>query len=140
MATVNGSAFRLYTNTGTVGSPVYTGITGEGSCTIEIKQDAVDITSKDSSGWIENTAILKSWSGSITGKYAAGDAAAVAITTGIIAGTTSVLFKMKTIDTNQMYSGSILYTSVSYDAPYDNIVTFNISFVGTGTLTRTTAT
>lgn len=41
--------------------------------------------------------------------------------------------------TNLKWSGTATITSVSIDCPYDGVVTFEIEFAGTGTLTKPTA-
>lgn len=86
--------------------------------------DSIDATSMSSSGWKEKVACLKKGSGSFT---SIGAPAAVGAASGV--------FKVSA--TGNSISSAIIITEVTTNTPVDGIVSFNHSFVSTGTITAT---
>ena len=132
MAFVKGSAFRFYSNTGTIATPAYTALSCEGDVTISISNDLADTSSK-CSDWNTNEIVKSGWSVSGSGMYSDGDAGVDEIVDAIIA-RTKLMIQVKTVDA-KTFSGSVSIDSFDFSASHDGVVEFSFSATGDSTLT-----
>jgi predicted secreted protein len=134
MAKLKGTAFRLYVNTGTVGSPVYTAITGETDVTLSIGAEVIDTTNKDSSAWGEGIKGFMNWSISGNVKYVESDSGTLDIRSDIMTADATSMIQIKTIDSTKIYSGSLVFEKFELKSSYNGIVECSTSGKGIGVL------
>lgn len=138
MARFNAKDMKVYTTVSTVD----TLISHTDSCEITFSTETIDITTKDSNGWKEIIAGLKSGTGSITGKVDyEGTNQVDALTTAIVAGT-PLLFKFKTATTGDTtYAWSGIITSLPLTFGNNEAATFScdIEFNGAPTIATLSA-
>lgn len=134
MATVKGTAFRVYVNTGTVGSPVYAAITGEGDVTLSVGAGTIEVTTKDSAGWDEFVKGNMNWSVAFNGKWIASDPGALDARSDLMTVDATSLIQIKTIDSTKIYSGTCIVEKLDLKAAYNGVVEDSLSFKGTGAL------
>ncbi len=134
MAKLKGTAFRAYANTGTVGSPVYTALTGEADVTLSINADTIDVTNKDSSAWFEGIKGFMNWNVSGNLKYVESDSATLDVRTDIMTADATSMIQIKTIDSTKIYSGSVVWEKFELKAAYNGIVEASVSGKGIGAL------
>jgi len=133
MARFNAKDMKVYTTSGGTD----TLISHTDSCEITFATETIDITTKDSNGWKEILAGLKSGTGSISGKVDyEGTNQVDALTTAIVAGS-SLVFKFKTStvgDTTYSWTGII--TSLPQTFGNNEAATFScdIEFTGAPTI------
>jgi TP901-1 family phage major tail protein len=114
------------------------------SCSLELSADEIDQTSKDSGGWKDIAAGLRSWNMSADALYVNNAAASSEdgfpeLTTALIARTAvTVHFTFGTAATGDyVYSGSAIITSLSLSSGVEDQATYSVTFNGTGALTQT---
>jgi len=101
----------------------------------------IDITSKDSGGWAEKIAGLRSWSLSGEFKFAEDSAVSFDDLFGEINARTSFGIRFSTTTAGDMfYHGLGFLTSLEMSADLEDAQSFSASFEGTGTLTSSTVT
>jgi len=107
---------------------------------ISINNDMIDITSKDSSGWREVMAGLRSWTLSGEFRFAEDSTVAFADLFSEITARTSFGIRFSTGVTGDLfYHGIGLLSSLELSGDTEDGMTFSASFEGTGTLTETAA-
>jgi len=62
MGAIPGVDILVKVNTGTDIAPVWTAVGGQRNATLNLDMDTIDVTSKDSNGWIERLAGYREWS------------------------------------------------------------------------------
>jgi len=134
MAHIPGTAVKVYYNTGSYAVPVQTAVGDEISCTLDISVAIIDTTNKDSGGWKEGLASIKTWTTGGTANYDEGDAAQVKIEADVLAGTLSKV-EVKTLHSKKFY-GDVNLTSYGFSAAHDGIVTLSYALEGTGELSH----
>lgn len=117
------------------------------SCSLSVSADLPDATTKQSGGWAEEIAGLRSWSLTTDGlatveptgtDYVVGDIFSA------LNGRTSVTVKFTTangstpITGDLIWSGSAFVESLDITADMESPVTYSASFTGTGQLTQAT--
>ena len=112
-------------------------IGGQRGATLNRSGEAIDATTKDSAGWKENLAGLKEWSVDCDGLLVVDDTAYDALETAFMA-SEAVTIEIA-MPSGKKYSGSALVTDFPIEAPYDDSVTYSVSFIGTGALIVTPA-
>lgn len=137
MAHVDGTAFKVYHNTGTYATPVYTAVGGEVDCTLNFSNSLKNTTDKGSSNWEEFITGVRSWDVSLNIKYDAGDSAITQIEVDALAGTKTKV-EVKTLNSNKFY-GDVFVQSLSLASAHDGIVTMPVTLKGTSTLTKAAA-
>lgn len=118
-----------------VGSPaVMTAIGGQSGATLNRSAETIDVTAKDSNGWSESLAGVKSWSIECEGFIAENDTALDALETAFNDG------KAVTVDlalpSGKKYTGQALITDFPFEFPQDDAATFSLTLTGTGALTE----
>lgn len=132
MAVLNGTLYVFSVDGNAIGSTK--------NATLTLNMDTPEATTKDSGGYRELIAGLRSWSGSFDGLYDPTDANGVNDITSLWTSRSSftVLFR-ETGSTSgtESYTGTAFFTSFEKSAPREDVMTFSASFEGTGTLTIT---
>ena len=98
-----------------------------------ITRNGKESTVKTTGGWASKITGIKSWTSSCDGVYFVDDAGLEAAQTAFMNGT-----EVKLDFTNSSglaYSGQAVITSMSVEAGQEDIVSYTISFEGTGALT-----
>ena len=113
-----------------VGSTV---VGGQRNASLEMSAETIDTTVKTTGGWASKITGIKSWTSSCDGVYFVDDAGLEAAQTASMSGT-----EVKLDFTNSSglaYSGQAVITSMSVEAGQEDVVSYTISFEGTGALT-----
>ena len=115
-----------------VGSTV---VGGQRNASLEMSAETIDTTVKTTGGWASKIPGIKSWTSSCDGIYFLNDAGLKAAQTAFMNGTAVQLDFSKGEDL--VYSGQAVITSMSVEAGQEDVVSYTISFEGTGALTAT---
>ena len=113
-----------------VGSTV---VGGQRNASLEMSAETIDTTVKSTGGWASKIPGIKSWTSSCDGVYFLDDAGLEAAQAAFMNGT-----EVKLDFTNSSglaYSGQAVITSMSVEAGQEDVVSYTISFEGTGALT-----
>ena len=113
-----------------VGSTV---VGGQRNASLEMSAETIDTTVKTTGGWASKITGIKSWTSSCDGVYFVDDAGLEAAQTAFMNGTAVNLEFSNS--TGLAYSGQAVITSMSVEAGQEDIVSYTISFEGTGALT-----
>lgn len=105
---------------------------GQRNASLEMSAETIDTTVKTSEGWASKIPGLKSWSSSCDGVYFVDDVGLQAVQTAFENGTEVDLEFTNT--TSVVYKGKAVITSMSLDAGQDDVVSYTISFEGSGKL------
>ena len=113
-----------------VGSQV---VGGQRNASLEMSAETIDTTVKTTGGWASKITGIKSWTSSCDGVYFVDDAGLEAAQAAFMNGTE---VKLDFSNSNGLaYSGQAVITSMSVEAGQEDIVSYTISFEGTGALT-----
>lgn len=113
-----------------VGSQV---VGGQRNASLEMSAETIDTTVKTTGGWASKITGIKSWTSSCDGVYFVDDAGLEAAQTAFMNGTAvSLEFSNSS---GLTYSGQAVITSMSVEAGQEDVVSYTISFEGTGALT-----
>ena len=113
-----------------VGSQV---VGGQRNASLEMSAETIDTTVKTTGGWASKITGIKSWTSSCDGVYFVDDAGLEAAQTAFMNGTAvSLEFSNSS---GLSYSGQAVITSMAVEAGQEDIVSYTISFEGTGALT-----
>ena len=113
-----------------VGSQV---VGGQRNASLEMSAETIDTTVKTTGGWAAKIPGIKSWTSSCDGIYFLDDAGLEAAQTAFMNGTeVSLEFSNSS---GLAYSGQAVITSMSVEAGQEDVVSYTISFEGTGALT-----
>ena len=113
-----------------VGSTV---VGGQRNASLEMSAETIDTTVKSTGGWASKIPGIKSWTSSCDGVYFVDDAGLEAAQTAFMNGTA---VSLEFSNSNGLsYSGQAVITSMSVEAGQEDIVSYTISFEGTGALT-----
>ena len=113
-----------------VGSQV---VGGQRNASLEMSAETIDTTVKTTGGWASKIPGMKSWTSSCDGVYFLDDAGLEAAQTAFINGTAVQLVFSNS--EGLAYSGQAVITSMSVEAGQEDVVSYTISFEGTGALT-----
>ena len=106
---------------------------GQRTATLEMSAETIDTTVKSTGGWAAKIPGMKSWTSSCDGVYFLDDAGLEAAQTAFMNGTAVQLDFSNSA--GLAYSGQAVITSMSVEAGQEDIVSYTISFEGTGALT-----
>ena len=113
-----------------VGSQV---VGGQRNASLEMSAETIDTTVKSTGGWASKIPGIKSWTSSCDGVYFVDDAGLEAAQTAFMNGTA---VSLEFSNSNGLsYSGQAVITSMAVEAGQEDIVSYTISFEGTGALT-----
>lgn len=133
MALINGTNLVIKIN----GNPIMKATTAS----IEMSVDMPDATTKDSAGWAEFFAGVRSWTMSTDGLIDYASSASVEtdelVQMLIDRNALAVTFSTSTAG-DMLLSGNAYITSISQTADMESPSGFSVSFQGTGALTRAT--
>ena len=113
-----------------VGSQV---VGGQRNASLEMSAETIDTTVKTTGGWASKIPGIKSWTSSCDGVYFLDDAGLEAAQTAFMSGAAVQLEFSKGVEL--VYSGQAVITSMSVEAGQEDVVSYTISFEGTGALT-----
>lgn len=113
-----------------VGSTV---VGGQRNASLEMSAETIDTTVKSTGGWAAKIPGIKSWTSSCDGVYFLNDTGLAAAQTAFMNGTEVKLEFSKA--SGLAYSGQAVITSMSVEAGQEDVVSYTISFEGTGALT-----
>ena len=113
-----------------VGSTV---VGGQRNASLEMSAETIDTTVKSTGGWAAKIPGIKSWTSSCDGVYFVDDAGLEAAQAAFMNGTEVKLDFSNS--SGLAYSGQAVITSMSVEAGQEDIVSYTISFEGTGALT-----
>lgn len=134
MAT-KGIDFVVKINTGTADVPVYQTVAGQRGASLSREAETLDVTSKDTKGWSESISGFKSWSIEADGLVTEDDKGFLALEDAYMKGE-AILISLVTASGGK-YEGKAIITSFPLTASYDDVVTYELSFTGTGALKKT---
>lgn len=130
-----GVDFLLYIDTATTGGPTWTLVGGQKGATLNLSNDGIDITTKDSNGWKEELPGYNSWSIDFEGLALADDTGLSALETAFLNRNT-VKIKLE-MPSGDYYSGDARIEKLSWDGPHDDPLSIKGTLAGTGALTIT---
>ena len=113
-----------------VGSTV---VGGQRNASLEMSAETIDTTVKSTGGWAAKIPGIKSWTSSCDGVYFVDDAGLEAAQAAFMNGTEVKLDFSNS--SGLAYSGQAVITSMAVEAGQEDIVSYTISFEGTGALT-----
>lgn len=119
----------------TVGSTV---IGGQRNASIEMSSETIDISCKTTGDWTAKMSGAKSWTADCDGIYIADDAGYTAALTAFMEGT-EVDIKIADANSTVGFSGKAIITSFAFEAPYEDAMTYEMSFEGVGELKKVVA-
>lgn len=111
-----------------------TSIGGQRNASIEMSTEVIDISTKTTGDWTAKMSGAKSWTSDCDGIYMDGDEGYQAALDAFINGT-EVDVKIADATSTVGFSGKAIITSFSFEAPYEDTVTYKMSFEGVGELT-----
>lgn len=140
MAHPAGTACKLYPNTGTYATPVYTALEGELTSEINIAHAPRDTTDKDDNDWRTYIKGIRDVTGSFTARGDSGNSAQDQWIDDIAHATAVPLTKMewKTFDSNK-YSADIFPTGCVINSDLEDVVGISGDWVATGPITQAAA-
>ena len=113
-----------------VGSTV---VGGQRNASLEMSAETIDTTVKSTGGWAAKIPGIKSWTSSCDGVYFLDDTGLEAAQTAFMNGNAVQLEFSNS--SGLAYSGQAVITSMSVEAGQEDVVSYTISFEGTGALT-----
>lgn len=138
MAKVAGVDVLLKVNTGTDVTPVYTALGGQTSATLNRSAGTIDTTDKNSNGWAETMAGIKTWSVDCDSFVVLGNAGLEALITAFEARTAlKISIQVGTGTGSYTYTGSVVITDFPEEYPQDDAVSISLSLQGATPLVRT---
>lgn len=121
-------------NVGTEDTPEYVAVGAQRGASLSRSAETLDKTSKDSDGWQESLAGLKSWSISTDGLLILDDEGYEALENAYMM-SENVLVQFST-KSGAMFEGDAIITAIDLDAPYDDLISYTAEFQGSGALKK----
>lgn len=121
-------------NVGTEDTPDYIAVGAQRGASLSRSAETLDKTSKDSDGWQESLAGLKSWSISTDGLLILDDEGYEALENAYMM-SENVLIQFST-KSGAMFEGDAIITAIDLDAPYDDLISYTAEFQGSGALKK----
>ena len=112
-----------------------TAIGGQRNASIEMTTETIDISTKTTGDWTAKMAGAKTWTSNCDGIYIASDAGYKAALDAFMNGT-EVDVKIADGSSTVGFQGKAIITSFSFEAPYDDAMTYEMSFEGVVALTK----
>lgn len=111
-----------------------TALGGQRGATLSRSSEAIDATTKDSNGWKENEYGSKEWSIDCDGLLIVDDAAFTSLETAF--DSKEKVDVVVAYSNGTKYSGKALITEFPVEMPYDDHVSYTVSLIGDGPLTK----
>lgn len=108
---------------------------GQRSASIEMSSETIDTTNKVSGAWTSKMTGFKSWTADCDGVFFVNDEGYKAAINAFMEGT-EVDVELADASKTVGYKGKAIITSISVEAPYDDAITYAVSFEGNGALTE----
>lgn len=124
--------FLLFINTGTPEIPVYTKVGGQRGGNLNLENDPLELTTKDSEGFNEYDYGLSDWSLEADGLYVDGESSHDAIIDAFLAKEKLLVRWARQDLSGRGFEGDAIITEYSIEAPYDDTSTYSISLQGSG--------
>lgn len=134
MTKQKGIDFLVQVNTGTTEVPVYKTVGAQRGASLSRSAETLDATSKESEGWSESLAGLKSWSISTDGLLVLDDEAYGLLEEAFM-NSENVLVQIAS-KSGLKYAGDAIITTFDIDAPYDDLATYSIELTGANKLEK----
>lgn len=112
----------------------YKAVGAQRGASLSMNADQLDKTSKQSEGWTESLAGMKSWSISTDGLLILDDEGYLALEDAYMQGE-NVLVQMST-KSGALYEGEAIISSLDLDAPYDDLANYSVELTGAGKLEK----
>lgn len=113
-------------------------IGGQKNCKLSIKADSIDTSTKTSGDWKRKISGAKEWSATCDGFYYTGDEGYDAAVDAVLSSTAvDVVLANKTNTVG--FKGKAYIVGLDLDAPYDDALTYDLSFDGNGKLEKASA-
>ena len=132
--TMRGLDVLIKVNVGTAETPEYIAVGAQRGASLSRSAETLDKTSKDSDGWQESLAGLKSWSISTDGLLILDDEGYEALENAYMM-SENVLIQFST-KSGAMFEGDAIITAIDLDAPYDDLISYTAEFQGSGALAK----
>lgn len=113
----------------------YTAVGGQKGCTLNRSAETIDVTDKNSNGWSENMAGIKSWSVDMDGFVVLEDTALEKLAEHF---EQRKPVKVQLDMGGARYSGDAYIVDFPIEAPLDDAVTYSLSLVNASPLTKGT--
>ena len=136
MALINGTNLTIK-----IGTPPGVALLKATTASLELSVDLPDATTKDSAGWSEFFAGVRSWTLSSDGliDYATDAKIETDELVALLIARAAVIVEFSTATSGDMkLTGSAYITSISQTADMESPAGFSVSFQGTGALTQST--
>lgn len=115
-------------------SVAQTPIGGQQNATIEMSAEPIDVSTKTTGEWKAKMTGAKEWTCDCDGLYVAGDAGYKAALDAFMNGT-EVEVKIADSGSSVGFQGKAVITTFSFEAGYEECMTYAVSFEGVGALT-----
>ncbi|SFF17568.1 phage major tail protein, TP901-1 family [Bacillus sp. OV194] len=129
MAKLSGMKVKLFVKDPTTGKL----LAGQRNASLSRSAESVDATSKDTAGfWKESIAGFKEWSIDAEGAYVESDEAYALLETAFLNSENVDIYLE--FPSGAKYEGNATIVDSSLELPYDDLVTYSLSFQGNGAL------
>lgn len=109
-------------------------VSGQQGLTINRSAEAIEVTSKDNDGWKSKIAGTKEWSIDNDGLYIPSDDCHKALSNAFENGEPVCLKVVNGKTKTGMFGGLAIITDYPVEAPYDDAMTYSLTFEGVGAL------
>ena len=109
-------------------------IGGQRGASYEMSAESIDISTKTTGAWKAKIGGAKEWTAECEGVFFFNETGFEAAKTAFKAGTPVQLKFTKRGEPTKGEQGNAIITSIAIDAPYDDAMTYSISFEGAGAL------
>ena len=109
-------------------------IGGQRGASYEMSAESIDISTKTTGAWKAKIGGAKEWTAECEGVFFFNETGFEAAKTAFRAGTPVLLKFTKRNEPTKGEQGNAIITSIAIDAPYDDAMTYSISFEGAGAL------
>lgn len=129
---ISGVKVKVYIKDSTTGQV----LGGQRGATLNRSAETLDATTKESEGWQENEAGIKSWGLDADGILVESNAAHELLEDAFL-NSTKVTAYME-LPSGTKFEGECIIVDFPIEAPYDDLVTYSVTLTGSGVLAKTT--
>lgn len=110
-------------------------IGGQRNASIEMSAESIDVSTKTTGAWTAKMSGAKSWTADCDGIFITSDAGYEAALDAFMNGT-EVNVKIADSGSTVGFTGKAIITSFAFEAPYEDVMTYEMSFEGVGALEK----